>query len=389
VPDEPRRREGLLDPRRPLVRWGVNAWLVLGLVAVFVVGWHLAGLLRIVVFPLVLAVFGAAIVAPIARWLERHRLPPAPAALVATLALVVVVAGIVAVVTVQVSSQISGVADKLTSSYEQARDTVPFLPDVSQLTGGGGGQGTGTGSASGQGGGQGSGQGGGASDGGQGGGSDGASPLPDGAGQAAVAAVRGTLTFLVELLLGLVAVFFYVKDGDRIAAWLRDLFPPRHRADAAVIGAGTWAAVAGYIRGQAMIATVDGVLVAIGLLVLGIPLAVTLGVVVFVGAFVPVVGSIVAGAVAVLVALATEGFVPALVTLAIIVGVQQLEGNVLAPFVLGHELDLHPLAVLATITAGAVVAGPFGAIVAVPVTASAARAAAYLREQQHAARPET
>jgi predicted PurR-regulated permease PerM len=202
----------------------------------------------------------------------------------------------------------------------------------------------------------------------------------DGAGQAAVSAVRGALTFLVELVLGIVAVFFYVKDGDRIAGWLRGLFPPRHQDDASVIGAEVWSAVAGYIRGQAMIATVDGVLVAIGLLILGIPLAITLGVVVFVGAFVPTVGSIVAGAIAVAVALVTEGLVPAVITLAIIVGVQQLEGNILAPVVLGHELHLHPLAVLATITAGAILLGPFGAIVAVPLAASVTRAARYLRE---------
>jgi predicted PurR-regulated permease PerM len=361
----PRRR--VLDPERPLVRWGVSAWLLVGLAVLFTLAWHVAGLLSVVLFPLVLAIFPAAVVLPVARWLERRGAPPALAALLVTLSLLVFVTGLGTLVTLQVKAEISGLTDQLSMALDQLRQSVPFLSDLdpqelfsASPTGG---DGTGGGTSSG------------GRDAGPGGG------IPDGAGNAAMAALRGLVTFLVELLLGIVAVFFYVKDGDRIARWLQGLFPGRHRNDAGVVGAQVWEAVAGYIRGQAIVATVDGVLVAVGLVLLGIPLAVTLGVLVFVGAFVPVVGSIVAGTVAVGVALATKGLGAALATLAIIVGVQQLEGNVLAPLVLGRQLHIHPLAVLAAITAGAVLLGPFGAIIAVPLTASLARAAHYVRAE--------
>ena len=402
VPDETPAGRHLLDPARPLVRWGVNAWLLVGMVVLFGVLWHVAGLLHVVVYPLVLAFFPAAVILPGARWLERRGAPPALAAFTVTAALVAVVIGLGTLVTVQVRSEMSGLTDKLGQSLEQVRTTVPFLSDLdpAQLLPGGESSGDGGGDtaegsgssdqasgASGEGGSsEGGGSEGGGSEGGgsEGGGSEGGGSEGSGSpvnGDAAVRALRGTLTFLAELLLGIVAVFFYVKDGDAIARWLRDLFPNRHRDDAGVVGEQVWSAVSGYIRGQALVATVDGVLVAIGLLIVGVPLAITLGVLVLVGAFIPVVGSILAGAVAVAVALATKGLAAALITLAIVVGVQQLEGNVLAPIVLGRRLDLHPLAVLVAITAGAVLLGPFGAIVAVPLAASGVRAAGYVREQ--------
>src|SRR5690606_1318874 len=125
-----------------------------------------------------------------------------------------------------------------------------------------------------------------------------------------------------------------------------------------------------YIRGQSIVALVDGVLFALGLLLLGVPLAWVLGAIVAIGAYVPVVGSIVAGAVGVGVALVSGGLATGLLALALIVGVQQLEGNVIAPYVLGRELHVHPLVVVVSVTAGAAVLGPFGALVGVPAAAA-------------------
>lgn len=366
MPSEP-ERPPLLDPDRPLVRWGVRAWLFVGLAVAFGILWHVAGLLHVVLYPLLLAVFPAAVVLPVARWLSAHGLPPAAAALAVTAALVAALVGVGTLVTLQVKAEISGIGDQLDAALDDLREQVPALAglDPRQLLGGGGEEG--------------------AADRGGTGSDEEAPAVPDGAGAAAAAAVEGSLTFLAELALGIVAVFFYVKDGDRIVAWLRSLFPRSRSEDVRLVGASVWSSVAGYIRGQALIALVDAVLIGIGLLVVGTPLAMTLTVLVFLGAFVPVAGAIVAGSLAVGVALLTQGLGSALIVLAIIVGVQQLEGNVLAPVVLGRELDLHPLAVLAAITAGAVLLGVFGAIIAVPLAASIVKAVTVLRRREEPA----
>lgn len=354
---QPERRP-LLDPERPVVRWGVTAWLLVGLALAFAIAWYVAGLLHVVLFPLLLAIFPAAVVLPVARWLQARGLPPAAAAFVVTALLVAAMVGLGTLVTVQIRAEISGVADQLGDALDAIQERLPVLEglDPRRLLDGGGDGG-----------------------GGQEGGGAPLEAVPDGAGAAAAAALEGSLTFLAELALGIVAVFFYVKDGDAIVAWLRRLFPRSRHEDVRAVGSEVWSSVAGYIRGQALIALVDAVLIGIGLAILGTPMALTLSVIVFVGAFVPVAGSVLAGSIAVAVALLTQGIGPALIVLAIVLGVEQLEGNVLAPYVLGRELDLHPLAVLAAITAGAVLIGVFGAIIAVPLAASVVRAVAVLR----------
>lgn len=393
---ETRERRILLDPNKRLPRWGTRAWLLVGLAAAFWIAWHVAGLLRIALFPLILAIFPAAILLPIHRFMVRRRVPEALSAFLSTALLVLSVAGLIALVTVQVRSEISGLTDQLRSAMEQAQENVPFLSDLDPEAILGQASEDGSSGSSSEGG---------SSEGGNGesssegssvptpAASDEASPSPSpsptdqqagagGAGapstDAAMRVLRGTLTFLAQLLLGIVAVFFYLKDGNTIARWLESFVPRRYRGDAEDVGEQVWESISGYIRGQAVVATVDGVLVAIGLLIVGVPLAITLGILVTAGAFIPVVGSIIAGTIAVGVALATKGFGAALIVLAIIVGVQQLEGNVLAPYVLGRRLDLHPLAVLVVITIGAVLLGPFGAIIAVPLAASISRASSTL-----------
>jgi predicted PurR-regulated permease PerM len=124
-----------------------------------------------------------------------------------------------------------------------------------------------------------------------------------------------------------------------------------------------------YIRATAIVAVVDAVAIGIGLAVLGVPLAVSLAALVFLGAFVPIIGAVVAGGVAVLVALVAQGPVSALIVLAIIVGIMQLEGHVLQPLLLGRAVKLHPLAVILAIAAGLLAAGIAGALLAVPLLA--------------------
>ncbi|MDX1622255.1 MAG: AI-2E family transporter, partial [Nitriliruptorales bacterium] len=213
-------------------------------------------------------------------------------------------------------------------------------------------------------------------------GDSGGSSISDSAQQAAVAAIRGVGRFLTEFFIFLVVTFFYIKDRRKIAQWVAGLIPPAKRDYAIEIMQQTWSTVGGYIRGQAIIAAIDGFFVGRGLFIAGIPLAAALGVLVFLGAFVPVVGSIVAGAAAVAIGLVTKGLAGGLIALAIVVAVQQLEGNLLAPIILGRTVEIHPITVLAAVTAGAVLLGVWGAIIGVPLAASLYRAGSYLRDEE-------
>jgi predicted PurR-regulated permease PerM len=196
-------------------------------------------------------------------------------------------------------------------------------------------------------------------------------------------ALSGAVVFfevVAGLLLALVLVFFFVKDGESIWTKFVGLFPLAKRGHVRELGERSWQTMTAYLRGIALVAFVDTVLIGIALIVLGVPLVVPLMVLTFFGAFFPLVGAFVAGAVAALVALVSEGVVTALIVVAVITIIQQLEGDFLYPVVVGRAMRLHPVAILLALTVGAVIAGVVGAFVAVPVAAVAAAIAAYVRE---------
>ena len=182
-------------------------------------------------------------------------------------------------------------------------------------------------------------------------------------------------TLVVEviagLFLGLVLLFFLLKDGERIWAFARQFLPARNGRRYAAIGDRAVDVLGGYVRGTAIIALVDAVVIGGALAILRVPLALPLAVVVFIGAFVPIVGATVAGVLAALIALVSNGPVSALIVIGVVIAVNQLEGDLLAPVVLGRSLRLHPLAVLLALSAGTIVAGIIGAILAVPFAALA------------------
>lgn len=186
----------------------------------------------------------------------------------------------------------------------------------------------------------------------------------------------GTLTGIsvaTELITGLVlmvvVLFFLLKDGSKIVNFTLRWFQGETRAKMAESADRSSQVLGGYVRGTATVALVDAVLIGIGLAIIGVPLALPLSVIVFIGAFVPIVGATVAGILAALVALVTTGPVEALIVVAIVVAVNQLEGNLLQPVVMGRTLSLHALIVLLALTVGTIVGGIFGAILAVPYTA--------------------
>ncbi|WP_083959348.1 AI-2E family transporter [Streptoalloteichus hindustanus] len=174
---------------------------------------------------------------------------------------------------------------------------------------------------------------------------------------------------LTGMLLALFTLIFFLYDGRGIWSFLVRLLPGHVRARTAVAGSRGFASLVGYVRATAMVAVVDAVGIGIGLWAIGVPLAVPLAALVFLGGFVPIVGALISGSVAVLVALVTSGVVPALLVLAVVLAVQQLEGHVLQPLLLGRAVQLHPLSVVLGITVGASLAGIAGALLSVPLIA--------------------
>jgi predicted PurR-regulated permease PerM len=171
------------------------------------------------------------------------------------------------------------------------------------------------------------------------------------------------------LLLTLVLVFFFVKDGDKICGFALAQVRPENQDLVKALGRRVWGAVGGYVRGTALVALVDATIIGVGLLLIGVPLVLPLALLVFFGAFFPLIGAVLAGTVAVLVALVSGGPGDALLALGVVVVVQQVEGDVLAPLVLGRAVRLHPIVILAVLTGGAVIGGLIGAFLAVPTAA--------------------
>lgn len=309
-----------------------------------------ASRLSVIVFPLLLALFPAALLSPVSEWLTRHHVPPAGASLLTIVGFVAIITGGVALLAPQVVSEAPGLAAEVQEGAEELQELIE-------------------------------------------GGIFGWQPTMDAAEMLEIAqeqaiefvqtrgvAIAATLAEgMLGVLFALLALFFYLKDGTRITEWLRSLAPESVAREVEGIGDAAWETIGHYFRGQLFVAFVDAFFIGLGLWLLGVPLVLPLAVLVFFGSLFPIIGAFLSGAVAVLVALAAEGFGIALATLAVVVAVQQFEGNVLAPVVLGRATSLHPLAVIIVLTAGGVLLGVIGAFLAVPVAASVAKAVGIVR----------
>jgi len=186
------------------------------------------------------------------------------------------------------------------------------------------------------------------------------------------------------VVLIIVLTFFFLKDGAGLWDWVIELFHEDRQPVLREAGARSWAALSAYVQGVFLVATIDAVLIGAALLIVGVPVALPLIVLTFIAAFFPIVGAFLAGAAAVLVALVANGVPAALVIFAVIVAVQQLEGNVFYPVVVGRKLKLHPVGILLALTAGGVLAGVAGAFLAVPIAAVTAAILDYMRERREA-----
>ena len=186
---------------------------------------------------------------------------------------------------------------------------------------------------------------------------------------AGIAGVTVVVEAISGALLAAFSTLFLLYDGRRIWEWVLKLFPRVTRDGLAAAGPKAWATLTGYVRGTVLVAFIDAVCIGVGLALLNVPMAVPLAVIIFLGAFVPLVGAVASGALAMIVALVTQGPFTALMVLVVLLAVMQIEGHVLQPFILGRAVRVHPLAVVLAVATGSLIAGIGGAVVAVPLVA--------------------
>jgi predicted PurR-regulated permease PerM len=330
---------------------GAWAWRFILFVAAAYLFLRVVGLLRVVIIPVVIALLLAALFQPLAAVLVRRGMKKSLAAgLVLITALLVVFGGLGLIIRTFIS-QIDDLSTKVSTGINEVQTWLsrgPLHLTDAQL-----------------------------------------SQYVDKL-QAAVTNNQGALTSgalstattLGEVVTGfflvLFTLFFFLRDGGQIWSFLCRLLPRDAQVPTARAGHYSWHTLVSYVHATVLVAFVDALGIGIGLFVLGVPLAIPLAALVFLGAFIPVVGATLTGVVAILVALVANGPVTALIVLIVVIAVQQLEGHVLQPLIMGRAVALHPLAVILAIATGIVVAGIVGGLVAVPLLAVLNTAIRYL-----------
>lgn len=211
-----------------------------------------------------------------------------------------------------------------------------------------------------------------------------ANAIRDNANQVGTGALSGALLaveIIAGTLLSIVLTFFLVKDGESMWRWFVERLPPARAGEAQELGSRLWASLGAYVRGLIVIASFDALFIALGLWAIGVPLVVPLAVLTFIGAFIPILGAVLAGAAAALVALVSGGIQDAVLVVAVTVVVQQVESNALQPVVMSRALPLHPMVVLLAVTTGGLLAGIIGAALATPLAAAGVITGGYVRER--------
>ncbi len=337
-------------------RVGRLAWTALGVLAVAVVAGLVLRELALVVIPLLLALFPATLLVPVARRLERWRVPRTFAALATLLGGLLLLAGVAAGTATLVVAQLPQILESAGEGIENVEALVervvpgfemPAMEEVRKGI------------------------------------QDRILDPDDTSREVAGQALRmtvGAVEGLAGVLLFVVILFFYLKSGRTLAEGFLGFVAPGSRERGMALAEEAWETLGAYFRGQLLVALVDAVLIGVGLLLLGVPLALPLAVIVFFGGLFPIVGAVATGALAVLVAFADAGPGVALVVAGLVLAVQQLEGNVLEPLILSQVLDLDPLTIILVITLGAIVLGVLGAFLAVPTAAIGKKLVLRLRE---------
>ncbi|WP_082177276.1 AI-2E family transporter [Arthrobacter sp. RIT-PI-e] len=338
APDGTRRRRSVWQDS--LGAASIRAAQVLLLLVLVVIAAYALTRVTLVVIPLLLALILAAAISPLVNWLRRKGWPSAGATAAAFVLLLVVIGGILTGIVFAIIGQAGELVDQAEQGFTQVQDFVqtgPFPIDNEQI--------------------------------------DSAREslvqfaTSSSVGAGAVSGLTAAGNFFAGAALLVVILFFFLKDGDRIWAFVLRAFRGKRLVKARQVGEKGLAVLGGYVRGTAIIAFVDAFFIGLALVILGIPLAVPLAALIFVGAFIPIVGASLTAILAALVALVSNGLTAALIVVAVIIVVNQLEGNFLQPVVMGRTLQVHALVVLLALTAGTVLAGIIGAILSVPIAA--------------------
>ncbi|MGN6407841.1 MAG: AI-2E family transporter [Curtobacterium sp.] len=303
---------------------------------------YAAATLSVVTIPVLLALIIASAMHPVVSWLRRHRVPSVLATLAVLIGVLIVLGLVSWLIVVAVVSQWPDLQKSALSGFDKLQDfskTLPFSIDQSQID-------------------------------------EAVKGIQDfvtssqfGAG--ALAGASATANFLTGLVLMIVVLFFFLKDGPRIWEFLLRPFTGARYERARRVGDRVVQTLGGYVRGTAAVAAFDALAIGTGLAILGVPLTIPLAVVAFVTSFIPMIGAPIAGTLAALVTLVSVGPVQAIIVVAIVVLVNQIEGNFLQPVLMGKTLSLHGLVILVGLTAGTVLGGVTGAIISVPLLAAA------------------
>lgn len=337
---------------RTAARWSGALLLIGGLVAAtLAVAW----LLRSAVVPVLVAALVTALLEPVDRGLRRRGLRPGAAAAITCVVLVAVIDGALWMLVTLLSDAAGSIAASLSAAAAKTAGDGPVARAVH-------------------------------------GAADGLTELGASLAQAAAKGVATGVGVAAELLAGsilvLALVFFLLRDRAHVPGAVRRTVPGGRGDFLVGMIRRAYQAMAGFMRGTTLIAAIDALFISLGLLLLGVPHAFGLGALVFIGAYVPYVGAFLTGCVAVLVAFADGGLGLALGALAIVIAVQVIEGAVLQPVVQSRTVSLHPALVMLAVITGASLAGLFGALVAVPLTAAAVGIARQLRDDRARTRPE-
>ncbi|WP_084611538.1 AI-2E family transporter [Tomitella biformata] len=336
---------------RWLSEWSLRLILIVGAIWVLDI---VVSKAWVVVLPILLAIVLSTVLWPIAGWMQRKRVPPALAAGLTMIGFLAVLAGVIAAIAPSVVNQSSELANKAVEGLHKVQEWITGPPlnvhpeqidqAIQSLTG----------------------------------------KLQSSATMVASGVFSGVSTagsMIVTILLVLVLVFFFIKDGPRFLPWLRQTTGSPAARHFETVASRMWETLGGFIRTQAQVALIDAVFIGAGLFFLGVPLAGALAVITFFAAFIPIVGAFVAGGLAVLIALVGNGLTTALFVLLLIFVVQQVEGNVLSPMMQSKSMNLHPAIVLLAVAGGGSLWGIVGAFLAVPLAAVIAVLFRYLDEQ--------
>lgn len=331
------------DSVEPIVRkTAAWAWRLLVILAALVAFLWTVKRLEVIVVPLLLALMLSALLVPVVDWLDRRGAPRGGAVALVLLSGFAIVGGILAFVVSQFIVGLPDLVDQVTHSIDSTRNWLidgPMHLSRQQI---------------------------------------------DNAGNAAIQALQNnqakltsgalataaTITEIVTAaLLMIFTLIFFLHGGRNIWQYVTKIVPAGARERVRAAGRAGYKSLIGYVRATSLVALVDAVGVGTGLAIMGIPLALPLASLVFLGAFIPLVGAVISGFLAVIVALLSKGFIYALFTLGVLIGVNQLETHILQPLVMGRAVSIHPLAVVLAISSGGVLAGVVGALLSVPTVA--------------------